>query len=377
MDSVLPSIVMIFLTLFAALTLMTTSLSTQESMRRAWQQMSAREQAKLTTQLAALNNTVTTAGTTALVTLRNEGGVALTAFAQWDVFVTYYDGNTPARLRSERLNFTPSIPLSGQWSVMGIYQDAARDQAEVFGTGSFDPSEVIALQVRLSSAVGKTQSLRVRVSTDNATAIQLDARRLPPQLDLNTGARVASGGSLTFLDSMLAASDTDDNASQLLYTIVTPPAHGTLTPSATFTQADLTAKQVRYSNDGAQNDSFSFTITDGKDEIGPFTFTLTANQPLALGTNTGITMATGGTSVISASNLSVTDPDDTPDALVYTVTVPPLQGVLTPPITFTQADLDAGRVSFQHTAAGNDIFTFTISDGQSVIGPFAFFITVN
>jgi len=217
----------------------------------------------------------------------------------------------------------------------------------------------------------------VRVSTDNATAIQLDAQRLPPQLDLNTGARVASGGNLTLLDSMLAASDTDDNASQLIYTIVTPPAHGTLTPSATFTQADLAKKQVSYVNTGAQDDSLSFTITDGKDEIGPFTFVVTANQPLTLTANTGITMTAGSTSVISASNLAVADPDDAPDALVYTVTVPPLQGVLTLPTTFTQADLDAGRVSFQHTAAGNDVFTFTISDGQSVIGPYAFRITVN
>lgn len=71
-------------------------------------------------------------------------------------------------------------------------------------------------------------------------------------------------------------------------------------------------------------------------------------------------------------NWQVVDLDNTPTQLVYTVTTAPLNGQLelsTAPglaiTSFTQADVDAGRLVFVHngTAATSDSFTFTVSDG--------------
>jgi hypothetical protein len=80
----------------------------------------------------------------------------------------------------------------------------------------------------------------------------------------------------------------------------------------------------------------------------------------------------GSTQVISSSELRVDDPDDAADALVYDVTAAPVSGRLelagSPGVaigSFTQADLDAGRVVYVRVAAlaSSDAFGFQVLDG--------------
>lgn len=101
------------------------------------------------------------------------------------------------------------------------------------------------------------------------------------------------------------------------------------------------------------------------------------NTPPVLNTNAPITIAPSGMGTINELVLMTTDVDNDDTELVYTVTVPPTKGTLDLGDTFTEFDLYKDRLHYEHTGSGSDEFTFTVSDGQDVIGPFVFLINVS
>lgn len=113
------------------------------------------------------------------------------------------------------------------------------------------------------------------------------------------------------------------------------------------------------------------------------TITVTpVNDPPTISTNTGLTLNPGATVVINNTELAATDPDNRADQLTFTVTIAPVHGSVllsgTPTTTFTQADINAGLVSYQNAGgtANSDSFTFTVSDGSLSAGPATFDFTI-
>ncbi|MEX2140303.1 MAG: cadherin-like domain-containing protein [Pirellulales bacterium] len=106
------------------------------------------------------------------------------------------------------------------------------------------------------------------------------------------------------------------------------------------------------------------------------------NAPPVITTNNGSTVAQGGTDVITSAELDTTDADTPDTALVYTVTTAPANGTVrlngTTTTTFTQANINAGLVTYVHNGSNTltDSFTFTVTDGTSTAGPATFNITV-
>ena len=96
---------------------------------------------------------------------------------------------------------------------------------------------------------------------------------------------------------------------------------------------------------------------------------------VALYTQTNLQNATvefNGTLLIDGALLRTVDPDDGPEGLTYTLTDVPAYGeirrdgaALTPGGIFTQADVDAQRVTYVHSAAhsSTDRFAFVVADG--------------
>ncbi|MEM9588183.1 MAG: cadherin-like domain-containing protein, partial [Planctomycetota bacterium] len=91
-----------------------------------------------------------------------------------------------------------------------------------------------------------------------------------------------------------------------------------------------------------------------------------------VGINAGATVAEGGTVTIDATRLSAADPDDSGVGLTYTVTGGLTNGQLelttnpaVPITSFTQDDLDNGRVVYVHDDSETtaDSFTFSLADG--------------
>ena len=218
-----------------------------------------------------------------------------------------------------------------------------------------------------------------------------------PVLATNAGLTVSTGQiASSITNSELLVTDADHTAVELIYTVVTAPTRGTLkksgtvlNPNDTFTQADVDANTITYDHTAGDqtDDSFDFTFSDGVFTSGAQTFVIAVNDAPQLTTNTGLTVNEGTTGEpIANSELSVTDADNTAVELIYTVVTAPTRGVLkksgtglTAGATFTQADIDTNKVTYDHTGSDgtDDSFDFTFSDGLFTSGTQTFNITVN
>ncbi|WP_020474269.1 cadherin-like domain-containing protein [Zavarzinella formosa] len=208
----------------------------------------------------------------------------------------------------------------------------------------------------------------------------------PPVVATNLGMTAAESGSVVFSSLKLEATDPDVGTlpSQLAYTVTVLPAHGSIqiggVPVTTFTQADINASLVSYVNNGDEttSDSFTVTVSDGTDSTSPAVVLLTitpTNDPPVITTNTGLTVAENDSAPFGLASLATTDPDNTPDQLTYTVTSAPAHGTIrndgVAVTTFTQADVNAGLVTYQNNGDENasDSFTVTVSDGSLTSSP--------
>ncbi|MCC9656619.1 cadherin domain-containing protein [Rhodopirellula halodulae] len=115
--------------------------------------------------------------------------------------------------------------------------------------------------------------------------------------------------------------------------------------------------------------------------------TTSVNDEQVVSTNTGATFAEGSGGTITDAMLETTDVDtnDTPDQLVYTLTNNTDYGVLyldavalVTNDTFTQQDIDLGRISYTHDGTENhsDSFSFSVDDGVGTASTGTFNITV-
>lgn len=380
MENVLAAVIIIFILLFGALTLSSAFMSAQEIVYDAWEDANERYEDQSNTSIALQDIKILSSGSVIEVTLRNIGTVKLADFEDWDVFADYYDGSATPQYYSVRLPY--SGETSSKWLNDGIFIDAEDEIAEGFEPNILNPAEEMVLQVLVSPAVGAGQTAQVTVSTPNGVRTSLaGVRNIPPVLaTVDPTLKIASGSTATILTEALETTDEDNEAAELIYTIDVPPQQGTLSPE-TFTQAQIDSGEVTYTHSGAGQDSFEFSVSDGIDEIGSYIFTITVNTPPSVAVNAGVTGNQGETTDITALMLQAadTDEDDPPADLLYIVTQSPVNGTLTLGSQFTQAQLDAGELTYTHTNPGTtaDLFTFVVTDGYDVTGANTFYITLN
>ena len=205
-------------------------------------------------------------------------------------------------------------------------------------------------------------------------------------LATNTGTTVSEGSSGNVVTTaMLQTTDNDHTAAQLTYTITGPTGNGTLFRNTTalglndtFTQADIDAGIIHYAHDGSDtlSDSVSFDVDDGvgSSTSSSFNWTITpVNDAPTVATNTGATFSEASTgNVIANGMLNEGDPDDSGTGLTYTITSVASNGTLRLSgsalglnDTFTQADIDAGNVTYDHDGSEttSDSFGFSLEDG--------------
>lgn len=211
--------------------------------------------------------------------------------------------------------------------------------------------------------------------------INVDPVNDAPTIQLNTGATVTEGGSITLTNAMLDALDIDDTATGLTYT-ASNYVRGSIQVSgvtqSTFTQDDIDNNRVTFISDGSESGTARFDITladGGEDSAGTdsATFNLTVtpvNDSPLITTNTGFSVVEGGATTITPSILNTTDPDDSGNGLTYSASnIVGGQLQLTtnpgiPVLAFTQGDINSNRLIFVHDGGEqNASFDVSVVDG--------------
>ena len=214
-------------------------------------------------------------------------------------------------------------------------------------------------------------------------------------LATNTGMTMNEGATKIITSAMLSATDIDDTDSTLAYT-VSNLSNGVIQVSGsdalTFTQDDLDNNRVTFIHDGGETIAagFDFSIADGLEHgatavTGSFAITVTPqNDSPSISVNTGATVGERLGVTITNAMLDSIDPDDTAAGLTYTASNFSNGWIVvngTTQNTFTQADIDNGRVVFQHDSSETITASFDISladDGEhgSVADTGTFTLTV-
>ena len=204
----------------------------------------------------------------------------------------------------------------------------------------------------------------------------------------NNGGTVSEGGFVELDSSLLEASDVDDAATDLTYTILAT-SNGQLELSTvpgvevtSFTQAQIDNREIRFVHDGSETTtaSFDFILADGgEDGASPIvdTFALTVNpindDPTAVNDAFSTDEDTTYTATLGVNDLLFNDSDV--DSATLTVTTVPTSGpndgqvTINPDGTFTYTP-DANF-------AGTDSFTYEVTDGNGGRAEATVDITVN
>ena len=186
-------------------------------------------------------------------------------------------------------------------------------------------------------------------------------------VNINTGpntAPVASAQDVTTDEDTakaitLAATDVDGNA--LTYSIVTPPAHGTLSgtaPNLTFTPTP----------DYSGNDNFWFKASDGTTSSVPAVVSINiapVNDTPTLNTISSLTLAgSAGAQTVSLGGISAGSNESQPLTVTAGSSNPGL--VPTPTVNYTSPGA-TGSVNFTPAAgaSGTAVISITVDDGQS------------
>jgi uncharacterized delta-60 repeat protein len=184
------------------------------------------------------------------------------------------------------------------------------------------------------------------------------------------------------------AAATDETSQTLTFLLSVTGTTGGLTFSAgpaISATGTLTFTPTANANGSA---TFNVTLQDSGSGTAPhdntsdqltFTINITAvNDEQTVTTNTGMSLAKGASATITMARLRTTDVDNTTAQLVYTITSGPTNGTLTPGTTFTQQQIDAGQVSYQHNNSNtsSDSFNFSVNDGQGSSSTGTFSITI-
>uniref|UniRef100_I3JAE1 Fras1 related extracellular matrix 1b n=1 Tax=Oreochromis niloticus TaxID=8128 RepID=I3JAE1_ORENI len=227
---------------------------------------------------------------------------------------------------------------------------------------------------------------------------------------------VKEGGMRELIPSILDGFDLDAPPDLLTFTVVQPPAHGSLINSIHGTEvgADLlhrslpvtsfTLQELRrgmrivYMHDDTETlkDAVALRLTDGVHAVeGTVQVTVLPVNDEKPRLNAGLQVDSGELRVISSVVLEAEDLDTPPEQVYYFLNAAPRFGKLqlktasgwnelTAGQNFTQGDVELNRLWYQHTAAtnaagfkGHDSFRFTLSDLDNESPAQSFFISVH
>jgi hypothetical protein len=348
----------------------------------------------------------------------NDGTTTLTAQAATVSFTNINDAptitaNTGAAvaeagtitINSSKLNSSDSDNSSSQrtYTITSSPTNGRLERSTAAGTAitSFTQAEINSGTIRYvhGGSETTTDSFAFTLSDGQASvtgtfALTISAVNDVPVLGAHSLA-ITEGGTVTLTTANLSATDAETAVGSLSF-VVSNVANGrferTMAPGVavtSFTQNDVASGLIAFVHNGGESaPAFDVAVSDTAATSTAVAATITftnVNDAPTITANTGVTVAEGGSTTISSSRLSSSDPDNGSSQRTYTVTSGLLNGRLerttasgTAVTTFTQADINAGRLQYVHDGSEttSDSFQFTLTDGQATLtGTFAITVT--
>ncbi|XP_074849859.1 extracellular matrix organizing protein FRAS1 isoform X2 [Carettochelys insculpta] len=228
-----------------------------------------------------------------------------------------------------------------------------------------------------------------------------------PILAVNRGLQLSAGAVARITSQHLKATTVDSDDLRVSYVMRKDPHTGRLQmttvdnpvqisvrgPIKSFTQADINKGQVEYSHDKKEpggHFAFIFDVIDAEgNRLVDQSFSISVLEdrlPPSIIANKGLVLDENSVKKITTLQLSATDQDSEPAALLYRITKQPQLGHLehaaspgTRINSFSQADLASRSIQYVHTSEAekhNDAFAFSVSDGVNEVSQ-TFAITIN
>ncbi|XP_029366253.1 extracellular matrix organizing protein FRAS1 isoform X2 [Echeneis naucrates] len=225
---------------------------------------------------------------------------------------------------------------------------------------------------------------------DQSFFISVLEDRLPPSVVVNKGLVLDENTMKKLTTLQLSASDQDSEPGELVFRVTKQAVLGHLehvaspgTRISTFTQADLASRSIQYvhtSEEEKHADQFSFTVSDGTNEVAQ-TFYITikpVDDSLPLLQVPGMRVQEGVRKTITEFELKATDADTEAESVVFTVVQAPRHGTIErtgngqhyrQTSSFTMDDIYQNRISYNHDGSNSlkDRFTFSVADGTNLL----------
>ena len=267
-------------------------------------------------------------------------------------------------------------PANGSLGNGGVPTDQA-----CAGSGPFTDTATIAY----TATSGTSDSFTYKVTDGNAAdspsatvTITITAPNTTPTANA-TSATVGEDGS-----GPVALSGSDPETCELTFSIVTPPAHGSLgsigNSACASGSPNTDSASVTYTPNANYNggDTFTYKVNDGTDDSSPATATLTVSSvndlPTASNTSASTPLNTPKSITLSGGDLETCE-------LTFTVTQP-AHGAVSAPTNQACAGsgpfTDTASVTYTPTNGytGGDSFTFKVNDGSADSGDATVTLTV-
>jgi len=168
MESIIATLIVITLVLTGGLMMAQRYLASQETVMLAWLSMERRSEQRVRTQMTTVTTETDGSGEVVELVLANTGETKLADFDQWDVIVQY---QSVEGYSVDWLPYVEGAPGLDEWSVVGIYLDAATATAEVNDPGIVNSDEEVLLRVRLSPAIEVGSTNLARIVTPNGVGV--------------------------------------------------------------------------------------------------------------------------------------------------------------------------------------------------------------
>ncbi len=267
-------------------------------------------------------------------------------------------------------------PANGQIQVSGVNQSTFTQQdindglVTYLHNGGESSSDTVSFSVDDGAGSSSAASLNFSVTAVN------DEQSV---VATSSPVSVTEGSSVTLTGTELLASDVDNTATELVYTVTGAPANGQIQVSgvnqSTFTQQDINDGLVTYLHNGGESssDTVSFSVDDGagSSSAASLNFSVTAvnDEQSVVATSSPVSVTEGSSVTLTGTELLASDVDNTATELVYTVTGAPANGQIqvsgVNQSTFTQQDINDGLVTYLHNGgeSSSDTVSFSVDDG--------------